>query len=199
MKNVIFVHGRPSRRESFIIKSLGLKHSTLSWAGWLGKQLRKNGYEFNAPEMPRAYDPKWPVWVKEVEKFELGPETTLVGHSTGAGFWVRYLSEHPNLEVGKVILVAPWLGYDYGAPPTDFFEGYEIDPGIAKRTKGLVIFYSDNDFDAIKKSIAKLKSTLKNAKYREFRGYGHFTLKRMGMITRKFPELLEECLKTGVK
>ena len=197
MKNVIFVHGRPSRRESFLIKSIGLKYSTFSWARWLEKQLKKHGYEFNAPDMPKAYDPKWHLWVEKVEQFKIGTGTILVGHSTGAGFWVRYLSEHPDLEVDRVILVAPWLGYDYGAPPTDFFEGYEIDPNIAKRTKGLVVFYSDNDFDAIKKSIAKLRSTLKNAKYKEFRGYGHFTL--TDMKTRKFPELLEECLKTGVK
>lgn len=197
MKNVIFVHGRPSRREDFIIQLLRLRQSSLTWAGWLGKQLNKRGYEFYAPEMPKAYDPKWHDWVKEIEQFNIGPETILVGHSTGAGFWVRYLSERPNLEVSKVILVAPWLGYDYGAPPTDFFEGYKIDPNISERTKGLVVFYSDNDFDAINKSVSKLKSTLKNAKYKEFRGYGHFTLK--GMRTRKFPELLEECLKTGVK
>lgn len=197
MKNVIFVHGRPSRRESLIVKSLGLKYSTLSWAGWVGKQLKKQGYEFNAPEMPKAYDPNWHIWVKEVEKFKIGPETILIGHSTGAGFWVRYLSEHPDLVVGRVILVAPWLGYDYGAPPTDFFEGYKIDPNITKRTKGLTVFYSDNDFDAIKKSVSQLKSTLENAEYKEFHNYGHFTL--TDMKTRKFPELLEECLNTSVK
>jgi len=99
--------------------------------------------------------------------------------------------------VSKVVLVAPWLGYDYGAPPIDFFEGYKIDPDIAKRTKGLTVFYSDDDFDAIKKSVSLLKSKLKNAEYREFHNYGHFTLS--DMKTRKFPELLEECLKTSVK
>lgn len=197
MKNVIFVHGRPSRREDFFIKLIRLRQSSLSWASWLGKQLKKYGHEFNAPEMPRAYDPDYEAWEKKFENYKITPDTILVGHSCGGGFLVKYLSRHPKTSVGRVILVAPWLGYDYGAPPTDFFEGYKIDPNIAKRTKGLVVFYSDNDFDAINKSVSKLKSTLKNTKYKEFRGYGHFTLK--GMKTRKFPELLEECLKIGVK
>lgn len=196
MKNAIFVHGRPSKLEARLVKSLGFKYSTFLWSGWLGKQLEKNGYEYASPEMPRAYDPIWDVWVKKVERFEIGPQTMLIGHSTGAGFWIRYLSERPNLEVGKVILVAPWLGYDYGAPPTNFFEGYKIDPNIAKRTKGLVIFHSDDDFEAIQKSIAKLKNTLKGADYKEFHNYGHFTLG--SMKTRKFPELLEECLKPSL-
>jgi pimeloyl-ACP methyl ester carboxylesterase len=131
--------------------------------------------------------------VKYVEKYQIGPDTTLIGHSTGAGFWVRYLSEHNDLKVGKVILVAPWLGYDYGAPPTDFFKDYKIDRNIAKRTKGLIVFCSDNDFEAIQKSVAKLKATLKDTDYREFHNYGHFTLAQMR--SKKFPELLEECLK----
>ncbi len=197
MKNAIYVHGRPSRREDFSIKSLGLRQSSLHWASWLGEQLKKRGYEFNAPEMPRAYDPNYEAWQEKFERFKTSPDTVLVGHSCGGGFLIKYLSLHPQKSVGKVILVAPWLGYDYGAPPTDFFEGYKIDPNIAKRTKGLIIFYSDNDFNAIKKSVSKLKSTLENAKYKEFRGYGHFTL--TDMRTRKFPELLEECLKTSVK
>src|SRR3989338_6355860 len=82
MKNVIFVHGRPSKRESFLIKSIGLKYSTFSWARWLEKQLKKHGYEFNAPDMPKAYDPKWHLWVEKVEKFKIGTGTILVGHFT---------------------------------------------------------------------------------------------------------------------
>lgn len=193
MRNVIFVHGRPYRWEYFIIKVIGHKNSLrFYWAGWLGRQLRERGYKFDAPEMPRSYDPKYDLWVKKVEQFKIGPETTLVGHSTGAGFWVKYLSLNPGTKVAEVILVAPWLGYDYGAPPTDFFENYQIDPDLAKRTKELVIFYSDNDFEAIKKSIADLKAILKGARFKEFHNYGHFTL--TSMKTRKFPELLEKSL-----
>ena len=193
MKNAIILHGRPNKKEYYIAKVLGLKFSRFHWLGWLRRQLNKHGYEVGAPEFPWAYDPRWDNWVKEVEKIKIGSETILVGHSTGAGFWVRYLSEHPKLKVGNVILVAPWLGYDYGAPPTDFFEGYKVDPEIARRTASLSVFYSDNDFEAIQKSVAKLKSTLRGAHYKEFHKYGHFTFG--SMKTTKFPELLEECLK----
>ena len=50
-----------------------------------------------------AFQPKWDLWVREVERFDLTPETLIVGHSCGGGFWVRYLSEHPKLKVGKVV------------------------------------------------------------------------------------------------
>lgn len=193
MKNAIILHGRPGKQEYYARKILRKPNSRAHWIDWLSTELKRRGIEVGAPEIPKAYDPKWDLWVKHIEKYPIGPDTTLIGHSTGAGFWIRYLSEHKDLEVGKVILVAPWLGYDYGAPPIDFFKGYKIDPNIAKRTKSLVVFYSDNDMEAIKKSVAELKKTLKNAKYKEFHNYGHFTLAQMK--TSKFPELLEETLK----
>ncbi|MGH7157408.1 MAG: alpha/beta hydrolase [Candidatus Saccharimonadales bacterium] len=192
MKNTIILHGRPGKQEYYLRKILRKPNSRAHWIDWLSRELKSRGIKVDAPEIPKSYDPKWDIWVKHAEKSEIGPETTLIGHSTGAGFWIRYLSEHKELKVGKVILVAPWLGYDYGAPPTDFFKGYKIDPDLAKRTKELVIFYSDNDMDAVQKSVAELKAILKGAKYREFHGYGHFTLAQMR--TNKFPELLEECL-----
>jgi len=192
MRNAIIVHGRPSKRQYYILKILHIRPTTLIWQGWLKKQLSKHGIEVDAPNMPRASDPNWDLWCREVEKSKIGPQTILVGHSCGAGFWIRYLSEHPDLRVGKVVLVAPWLGDDYGAPPTDFFEGYKIDPNLVSRTKGVTIFYSNNDFKVIHKAVSRLKSTVKNARYRQFNNYGHFTFG--SMKTRKFPEVLEECL-----
>jgi hypothetical protein len=60
------------------------------------------------------------------------------------------------------------------------------------RTKGVTIFGSDNDWPGIIESIKLYQAVIGNVKYREFKGYGHFSLKRMG--TAEFPELLEEAL-----
>ena len=104
---------------------------------------------------------------------------------------MRYLSEHPKLKVGKVILVAPWLDVEKKRAP-DFFN-FKIDKNLVSRTKGLIIFCSDNDMETIKLSVEKIKNEIRGVKYKEFHNYGHFTI--LEMKTTKFPELLEECLK----
>lgn len=86
-----------------------------------------------------AFDRNWPVWQKEVERFEITADTILVGHSTGAGFIVKYLSTHSELKVGKVVLVAPWLDPDR-EHTKNFFDDFEIDPNLVLRTKGISVF-----------------------------------------------------------
>src|SRR5262249_45829224 len=150
----------------------------------------KNGYEVWSPEMPKPYAPDWDVWVKEAEKAPIGRETLLVGHSCGAGFWLRYLSEHKNLKVGKVVLVAPWIDVPKTTAPK-FFD-FNLDPGLVSRTKGLTIIYSDNDMKAIDLSVEKIRKEVKGINFKQMKGYGHFTI--FQMRTRKFRELLKECL-----
>lgn len=188
MKNAIILHGMPSKQEYY-----GPKHPSMSnshWLPWLQGQLLKKDIAASTPEVPLSYDPQWEVWCREVERYEIGPETTLIGHSCGGGFWVRYLSEHPELKVGKVILVAPWLDPD-GDETKGFFDS-QIDPRIASRTGGLIIFHSDNDMGNVQKSVVVLREKIDGLVYNEFAKYGHFTYQDMG--TEEFPELLEEIL-----
>lgn len=192
MKNAIILHGMPSRREYTVARAIGIKASKFHWLGWLGNQLRQNGYEVSAPEMPIPYNPQWKAWVKEVEKTKIGQDTLLVGHSCGAGFWIKYLSLHPELKVGRVVLVAPWIDPD-GTETDGFFDNFQIDHQMARRTKGLVVINSDNDMGSVIKSVAQIREKINDVQYREFHKYGHFTLPQMR--TRKFPELLGECLK----
>jgi predicted alpha/beta hydrolase family esterase len=188
-KNAIIVHGKPGKKEFYIARSLGIKLSKFHWLGWLAKQLSRNGYEVWAPEMPRAYQPDWDKWV--TQKAPIGPDTTLVGHSCGGGFWIKYLSLNKKLKVGKVILVAPWIDPD-GDETQGFFDDYQMDPNLVKRTKGLVVFNSDNDMGNVHKSVAQIRKNIKDVEYREFRKYGHFTHSQMK--SREFPELLQACI-----
>lgn len=192
MKNAVIVHGMPSKKEDRIAKALGIKYSKFHWLGWLGRKLRRYGYEVWAPEMPHPYRPEYHLWAEQVEKTQIGPHSTLIGHSCGGGFWIKYLSLNKNLKVGKVILVAPWIDPD-GDEAGSFFKNYKMDPTLATRTKGLVIFNSDNDMGNVLKSVAAIRQTIKDVRYKEFKNYGHFTV--FQMKTTKFPELLEECLK----
>lgn len=153
-----------------------------------------HGIKADTPEVFQVYDALYEEWVKETERFDITPTTSLVGHSMGGGFWVRYLSEHPDIAVDKVVLVAPWLNIDHERDIT-FFD-FEIDPTITKRVKELVIFYSDNDSGGVRLTVELLQQRFPGAEFRLFPGYGHFTLKRMK--TDAFPELLDAILSGSI-
>jgi predicted alpha/beta hydrolase family esterase len=189
MKNAVILHGRPSREEYYDQTMLSM--SNAHWIPWLQGQLLKNDIDAATPEVPHAFHPKWETWVREVERFEMGPQTTLVGHSTGAGFFIKYLSINPSLKVGKVVLVAPWLDPD-GELERGFFDNFEIDAGLVSRTGGVTVFNSDDDMESVHKTVSTLRQRIKNLTYIEFQKYGHFCFN--DMKTQEFPELLKEVL-----
>lgn len=188
MSNAILLHGKPGKEEYYDATTPSC--SNYHWFPWLQKQLIVHDIKADTPEVPFAYDPRYDLWVKEVERFEIGPDTTLVGHSCGGGFWVRYLSEHKDLKVGKVILVAPSLNPQrtWGAKFFDF----TIDSNLVSRTKELVIYNSTDDDEGIQESVRIIRTELPGAKYKEFEGMGHFTIG--DMPTSEFPELLQEVI-----
>lgn len=192
-KNAILVPGRPDKDEHYDPKRPS--NSEDHWFSWLKRQLILQDIHAVAIEPPFPFRPRYDEWKKELERFDLTPETMLVGHSCGGGFLVRYLSEHKNLTVGTVVLVAPWMNPDNapGTDTADFFT-FEIDPDLAARTKKLIIFNSDNDYASVRETVQILRGTIKDVTYREFHAYGHFCLG--DMETKVFPELLEELTNT---
>lgn len=183
--NAILLHGMPTRDEYYDDTYPSLSNS--HWFPWLQKQLLIRGIATYTPEVPLAFAPRWDVWVREVERFDIGPDTMLVGHSCGGGFWLRYLSERPELKVGKVVLVAPWLDPD-GDETGDFFD-FTMDRALVARTAGLTVFHGSNDMGNVHKSVALIRDNIDDVQYREMRGAGHFTLDELG--SERFPELLE--------
>ena len=179
----------PSRQEYYDPELLSM--SNLHWLPWLQSQLIKRDIQAYTPEMPRAYAPEWEAWKGELERYEPDEDVALVGHSCGAGFLVRYLSENKAIRVGRVILVAPWLDPD--GDETDGFFKFSIDSRLIERTDGMMIYNSDNDMGNVHKSVAYLRGQLPDIGYREFHKYGHFTYDEMG--SNEFPELLEELLR----
>lgn len=188
MKNAIILHGKPGKKEYYDPNFPSA--SNYHWIPWLQKQLLVHEIAANTPEVPHAFNPHYETWKKEFERFEVTPETMLIGHSCGGGFLVRWLSENKDISVGKVILVAPWIDPDRKVA-TDFFD-FEIDPNLAQRTKSFVIFNSDNDMASVKKTVQILKDTIINSTIQEFHNYGHFTHK--DMKTSEFPQLLNALL-----
>jgi predicted alpha/beta hydrolase family esterase len=189
MKNAIILHGMPDKEEYLAMGSPTTQH----WYGWLQTQLQAQGIPTELPAMPIPYEPDYRKWTEVFEQYDIHEETILIGHSCGAGFLVRWLSEN-NIKVGKVILVAPWIDPDQESQNlvTDFFD-FEIDPALSSRTDGITVFYSTDDSADIVKSVEILEKSVKDIHGIKFDDKGHFTLEDMG--TEEFPELLKEVLK----
>lgn len=189
MKNAIILHGGPSEEEYYDPKAPSM--SNAHWLPWLQGQLLKHEITAATPEVPHAFDRNWPVWAKEVERYDITPETVLVGHSTGAGFWIKYLSIHHNLRVDKVVLVAPWLDPDR-LHTRNFFDDFEIDQSFPYRTKGVTVFYSDDDQQSVLKTVDVIRQKVEGVIFKKFHNYGHFCIEDMKTV--EFPELLQEIL-----
>lgn len=190
MKNVILIHGWNTKTEFFDPDKPTASND--HWFPWLTKQLMIKGIKADAPEMPEYQLSTYESWLKEVERFDINSDTSLVGHSCGGGFIVRYLSEH-DITVDKVILIAPWLGIDPEEKFDEKFFDFVIDPNVAKKAKNVTIFVSGDDFDTIHKSVDKIVNSIDGVKLIKMSGKGHFTRTSLG--TEAFPELLEEMLR----
>jgi len=193
MRNAIILHGAPSKKEYYDFKYPSMSNS--HWIPWLQGQLLKHDIAASTPEVPWSFDRNWSLWKKEVERYDMTPKTVLVGHSTGAGFFVKYLSICPNLKVDKVILVAPWLDPDRKST-VNFFDDFEIDPDLGSRTQGITILSSDNDEIGVLKTVKILQKTIKGIKTNIFHDYGHFCYEDMKKY--EFLELLDLII-AGVK
>lgn len=188
MRNAVILHGLTDQEEYYSPNSPS--SSNAHWLPWLQKRLMINNIKADTPEVPYPFNFDYSSWVREVERFEINQDTTLVGHSMGGGFWLKYLSEHPEITLDKVILIAPWLNLSHEAK-TDFFD-FEIDPSIVGRTNNFIIFGSDNDSSEVQVSVNFAKEKLPNIVYREFHNYGHFCY--LDLKTDAFPELLKVVL-----
>lgn len=185
MKNAIILHGGPDKKEYYDPEAPSM--SNAHWIPWLQGQLLKHDIPTATPEVPYSFNRNWKVWNREVERFDITPETILVGHSTGAGFFIKYLSIHPKIKVGKVILVAPWLD-PYQEHTKNFFDDFIIDPHLVSRTAGVTIFNSDDDQESVQKTVEIVREKVKGINYREFHHHGHFCYS--DLKTEEFPELL---------
>lgn len=152
MKKAIIIHGMPLRAEYFGPE--GTAQSGKHWLGWLKSELIKNGIEAQAPEMLEPYAPDYEKWRTVFEQLPINENTALIGHSIGAGFLVRWLSEH-RVKVGKVILVAPWLDLQHGLK-NRFFD-FVIDKDILMRADSVIVFVSLDDNREILESVEKIK------------------------------------------
>lgn len=179
MKQTIIVHGSPSKEEFY--KTSNSSMSNTVWYPWLQKQICFKDEISQALEFPRPYNPVYEEWAEVIKNFQINEQTTLIGHSCGGGFLLRYLSENKNLKPKKVVLVAPWIDTEKELL-TGFFD-FEIDPDLNKLD--IHIFMSLDDLESgMQESFRIIKNKLSSAKFQEYEDRGHF-------CDKEFPEILE--------
>lgn len=186
MKNAVILHGKP-KKEKYLNLNLPQPHQA-NWLPWLAEQLEQHGIHTAIPAFPDPYAPDYRKWAETFERCHVDENTGLIGHSAGAGFIVRWLSENPGVSVENAILVAPWhdRNHEYGRR---FFD-YEIDRDLPRRVGSLAIVNSIDDGESIQESVHMLLEMIPGISYIGFDGYGHFMLGNK-METREFPFLLD--------
>jgi predicted alpha/beta hydrolase family esterase len=180
MKNAIIIHGCSSTPAE------SMEFDTKHWMPWLQKELAAREIPAAIPFMPQSWAPVYGSWRAEFEKSEIGEETTLIGHSCGCAFLVRWLGDSKK-RIDKLILVAPWKIGTSSAEKRSFYD-YPIDETIKSRVNKIIMFTADNEEENGKKSLEMFRSALGGTVI-ELKGRGHYV---MGdMQTEEFPELLE--------
>lgn len=187
MKTVYIQHGC-AERDEFEDPSIP-SGSNAHWIPWLQKQLMIEGYNCQTPEMPRPYGPSFNRWKSLFSIYPLNQKTTLVGHSCGCGFFLKYLSQTDH-KIDKLILVAPWL--DPKRIMGSFLD-CELAPDLADRVNELYVLFSrDEPVEGVEQTVDLIRETYPSHNYHEFKDHGHFTQGEMG--TDAFPELLKMIL-----
>lgn len=188
MNNCIIVPGKPSKEEYYSpdFPSPSNHH----WFPWMQKQLVMKGIITQVLEMPTPYAPVYEEWKKQLDIYPLDRSYTLVGHSRGAGFLVRYMSE-TKIQVDKLILVAPSFrptGADESVKQA--FYDFKADTELPSRVGAIHILYSaDDPVHGIRETVEILQKWYSSAIVHSFSNKGHFTIEEMH--TQEFPELLE--------
>lgn len=187
-RNCIIIHGCPSSEEKAMNPEIRTydKH----WQPWLQRELVARGIPTERPMMPNPWAPNYEAYTEELEKYSIDEGTTLVGHSCGSAFLVRWLGDTKQ-NIDKLILVAPWKIPEQESEAMKAFYLYPIDESISSRV-GQIIIFTSNDEEEDGKTSAKIFHEALGGQLIELKNHGHYCLDDMG--TEEFPELLRAVL-----
>jgi len=189
-KDIIIVHGKPPEAR-YKNPELSKPHEA-NWLPWLQTNLAMRGISASIPAMPKPYSPVYSDWRNTFEQQLTNRPLGLVGHSAGAEFILRWMSENPTVELENLALVAPWR--DEAGKYGDFSR-YRFDTNIPERVHGgMTIYHSTDDSEPIQKNVHRLLGmTSSNVHLRGYTDQGHFMLGN-NMTSQDFPDLLAELI-----
>lgn len=116
--------------------------SNFHWFPWLQQKFLHEGYLCQTLEMPSPYRPTYRDWAETFEQAQLNEQSIVVAHSAGCGFFLKWMSEHRDLKIHKLILVAPWKDPFVKYP--NFLEG-DLDENLSERIQEIDLLYSEDE------------------------------------------------------
>lgn len=179
-KTAILIHG-----------SFG--HPEENWFPWMKAELEKRAYEVHVPAFPTPEGQSYENWLAVFKKLVpvIGPETVLIGHSTGCVFILNALHDL-DIPVKSAFLVAPFIeraGHEYMDDLNASFVEVPRDwEQIKGRSDRFVVYYSDND-PFLPAAITRHVAEMLSSEAREISGAGHFNA-AAGYVS--FAELIED-------
>lgn len=139
------------------------------------KKALGNGYEIIFPAMPDQSNPNYEKYKAEIEEEcdKINNELIFAGHSLGACFLLKYISEN---EIKKAVAGLFLLSTPFWGPGGWEFEGFTINNELAaKKVSNMPLFFYHGTEDNIVPSshIALYEAKFYQAKFRRIAGQGH--------------------------
>lgn len=152
--------------------------SNAHWIPWLQQKFLRSGVLCQTLEMPAPYNPVYSAWAQTFSQAHLNENSVLVAHSAGAGFILKWLHEHQDAKLSKLVLIAPWRD---PARRFDDFALCDLAPTLSDRIGEIHIFYSsDETVEGVKQSVEEIMNAYPNAKLHSYADKGHFCLNDLG-------------------
>lgn len=195
---LVFIHGGDvfDTQEKYLSSLKNIMIETLdyfkprSWGSFIRETLGDD-FEVITPQMPNKANARyseWKIWFEKIIPL-LGNDIIFVGHSLGAIFLSKYLSENkiPKKIKGVFLVATPFDGEDTEDDMGDFI--LPDDLHLLKEQAGELYFYHSKDDSVVPfLDLEKYQKKIPNAHFLVFEDRGHFSQK-------EFPELIEEIKK----
>ena len=194
-KQVIVVHGGDTFNtheeylkyiQDFQIDIERYRTDKVDWKPWLRQKLGEN-YEVILPIMPNktnAVFDEWKIWFEKLFPF-INNDVILVGHSLGASFLAKYLSENKSpKKVSGVFLVSGVFDVDSEGYP---LASFALPPKLDLQSENIYLYHSKDDPIVPFSTLEKFATALPKAHSRTFEDRKHLN-------QGEFPELAEDIL-----
>lgn len=193
-KQIVIIHGGNvyDIKDDFLVRLKEKKvcrddfKSRKSWRDDFEKKL-EGKFEIFTPRMPNKENAKyiaWEIWFEKLLPF-LDNDVTLVGHSLGGLFLMKYLSESsfPKKIKSLILIATPFNGKGSNHKLNTDYSFNDDFQKITNQVNKIFLFHSTDDIIVPFADFEIYREKLPNASYSSFNNRGHFNIE-------KFPELI---------
>lgn len=196
-KQIVVIHGGESfkSKEDYLayLKNRDIDLDRYRKVGWKDNLKEKLGAEYDVLllKMPNPTDAKYEEWKVTFDKIAplLDEKPVLVGHSLGAVFLMKYLSENnfPKKIKALFSVAAPFSGEHKDYSLGEFAPSEDLSK-VSEQAEKIFLIHSKDDEIVPFKDFETYKRSLPNAEAMIFEDRNHFNQE-------EFPELISLLLK----